>query len=748
MKKILGALLAACMLVMVVTIPTYAADTTWERDEDITALLSALDIMVGDDDGDFMLDSSVTRAQMAKIAVASSSYKNTVAVGIQFSPFSDVRGTYWGAPYIRAAVSAGIVEGYIDGTFRPDGQVTLEEAVTMMLRVLGYTADDFGASYPYGQMGMANSLKMTEGINAVIGEPLTRREVARLVCNTLQAKSKVTNQDLIAIHDSVFVEGVTIVASSVDDNTLASNEISTSQGVYKIEDTFNDAYVGCRGDMVVRDGKYCIAFSSDTDMTSAKYVVYSTLSDAILCYPEDNNTTLKQFKISNSVKCYKDSVAYSYSNLRSQMEMGDVVRIRFRENGEIDYISYSEGNLEGPIKVVSNEWYNSIGVNDTTKVIRDGRQVTRESIQVNDIIYYSEALNMVMAYTQKVTGVYQDAIPSKDSPNSVVISGVTYEVEGAEAFSALSSGGTVNIGDTVTVLLGRDGEKIAGIVTADTDVTITGYVLNADKKDFKNADGTTYASYYVEVVSADGTVYTYETSADKSSAVNTVANVTIKNGIATVGPINKSSLAGEVSYKGMSVGQKAVAGDVRIIDIAKTPGSDTPLYVKTYMQRIDGMNLKSSQILYYGTNSSGEINELILQNVTGDAFSYGIVTSADGTNSVTIEAGNVIHQVKGFSGLYVGGGVKFIPSATGVQYASALKTVNGALTELTQGYAVVGTKQYKLSDNVLVYEATGLKYMKASLNDVINGDYSCMLYTDNTNENEGRIRVIVARKTK
>ena len=230
MKKILGALLTVCMLAMTVVIPTYAAEATWERDEDITALLSALDIMVGDDNGDFMLESPVTRAQMAKIAVASSSYKNTVALGIQFSPFSDVRGTYWGAPYIRAAVSAGIVEGYIDGTFRPDGQVTLEEAVTMMLRVLGYTADDFGASYPYGQIGMANSLKMTEGINAVIGDALTRREVARLVCNTLQAKSKTTNQDLIAIHDCIIMEDVTIIASSVDDNTLADNEISTSSG--------------------------------------------------------------------------------------------------------------------------------------------------------------------------------------------------------------------------------------------------------------------------------------------------------------------------------------------------------------------------------------------------------------------------------------------------------------------------------------------------------------------------------------
>lgn len=746
MKKILGVLLSVCMLAMTVTVPTYAAEATWERDEDITALLSSLDIMVGDD-GDFMLDSFVTRAQMAKIAVASSSYKNTVAVGIQFSPFSDVRGSYWGAPYIRAAVSAGIVEGYIDGTFRPDGQVTLEEAVTMMLRVLGYTADDFGASYPYGQIGMANSLKMTEGINAVIGEPLTRREVARLVCNTLQAKSKTTNQDLIAIHDCTIIEDVTIIASSIDDSTLADNEISTTSGKYKIEDTFNDNYVGCRGDMVVRDGKYCIAFSSDTDMTSEKYIIYSTLNDAILCYPEGNNTALKQFTISSNVKCYKDSVSYSYQNLRSQMEMGDTIRIRFRNDGEIDYISFSEGNLEGPIKVTSAEWYNSMNINDATKVMRDGKQVTRGSIQLNDIIYYSDALNMVMAYTQKVTGVYQDAVPSKDSPNSVVISGVTYEVEGAEAFSALSSSGTINIGDTVTVLLGRDGEKIAGVVTGDygSSVAVTGYVLGSGKKDFKKSDGSTYTSYYVEVVSADGTVYTYPTSSDRSNSVNNVVNITLKDGVATVGTAKASGLTGKVSYGDMTIGSKNVASDVRIIDIAKTAGSDTPMYTKTYMQRIDTMSLTSSQVLYYNTNSSGEINELILQNVTGDAFNYGIVTGTDSAGNITVEKDNTEYTVTTFKNLGYGQGVKFISKGNQVEYATSLNNISGTVTDITNGYAVIGGKVYNYSDSVAVYKATGMQYMKISVNDIATGEYSCTFYTDNTDPDIGRIRIIVAR---
>lgn len=510
MKKIISALLVGALTVSMAIMPVSAASSAWQADEDTTSLLSGLNIMVGDDSGSFNLDSYVTRAEMSKIAVASSSQKNTVALGLQFSPFADVPSSFWGAPYIRAAVSAGIVKGYIDGTFKPNGTVTYEEAITMMLRVLGYTEDDFGAAYPYGQVGMAESLKMTEGMSSGIGQPLTRRQVAILVCNSLDTSMKTTGQELITVHDCSIIEDVTIIAGQSEDSTLASDEISTTSGKYRILDGFRDSYIGCRGDLVVKDGKYFVAFSSDGSMSSEKYVIYSTLNDAILCYPEGNNTNIKQFTISDSTTCYKQSQAYTYSSLRSHMEMGDTIRIRYKDNGEIDYINYNEGTLEGPIKVISDSWINSFDTNSSTKIIRDGKMVAAGDIENNDIIYYSEALNMVLAYTTKITGIYESASPSKDLPQSVTISGVTYEVEGVDAFNALSSSGSVNYGDTVTVLLGRDGRKIAGVVTSTSTNSgeLVGYVTGAGKKTFSNPDGSTYISYYADIVSVDGTAYT------------------------------------------------------------------------------------------------------------------------------------------------------------------------------------------------------------------------------------------------
>ena len=746
-KKITALMLAVIMLSGLYTVNVSAANERWQQDTEMAELLSGLDIMVGDDEGNFDFDSNVTRAQMSKIAVVSSSYKNTVALGLQFSPFSDVKGTYWGAPYIRAAVSACIVEGYIDGTFRPDGVVTYEEAVTMMLRVLGYTESDFGASYPYGQIGTAERLKMTDGINRQIGEPMTRRDVAKLVCNALDTKSKTINQDLIAVHDCQFIEDVTIIASQTDDKSLGSDEISTSAGKYRIDDTFNDSYVGCKGDMVVKDGKYFVAFSTDSEYKSEKYIVYSTLNDAILCYSDGNNTSIKQFKISDSTTCYKDSVAYTYGTLRQQMEMGDVVRIRYRDNGEVDYISYSEGSLIGPIKVVSSSWASNFDTNSQTKIMRDGKQVTSEYIQQNDILYYSNSLNMVMAYTNKVTGIYEDAVPSKDLPQSVVVSGVTYEVESADAFNELSSSGSVSIGDTVTLLLGRDGQKVAGVVNLnDVSGTVVGYITGTGKKDFTKSDGTVYNSYYVNVVTSDGTAYTYPTSYDKSASLNKVVKITLKDGKAQVGAsVSASSISGKVSYSDMTIGSKSVSQNVVIIDVAKNAYSDVPLYTKTYMQRLDGKTISSGSVLYAETNSKGEISAMITKNVTGDMYSYGIVTSVQKEqNSAFITSNGGTYAIIGMSGMYVGLPVKFIKNGYSADYAEPLNAISGNVSEFTNGYAVIGGERYLFTSNMEIYEKDGLQYRKASISDVIEGNYSYTCYSDD--KTNGRVRIVIVTK--
>lgn len=755
MRKITAVLAAAVLWLQCGA--ALAASSAWQSDDRTQSLLSELGIMSGDDDGDFKYDSYVTRAEMAKLAVASSSAKNSVASGMKFSPFSDVKSDLWAAPYIRAAVTAGIVSGYIDGTFRPDGTVTYEEACTMMLKVLGYTDADFGASYPYGQVGMAERLEMTDGVNASVGDPLTRRQVAVLICNTLDTKLKDSQSDLITVHDCAIIEDVTIIADSAEDSTLASDEISTSSGIYRLKSSrFDPDFVGMRGDMVVKDGKYYVSFSPDGEVSSDRYIIYSPLNDAILCYKEGNNSSMIELSISSTTTCYKDSKSYTYSQLRSEMEMGDTIRIRYNDKGEIDYINFSENDMDGPIKVVGSGWINSFDTDESTKIMRDGSKVSEGEIKTNDIIYYSGTLNMILAYSKKITGVYESAAPSKDMPQTVTVSGVSYEVEGVEAFNDLSSSGTLSYGDTITILMGKDGNKVAGVVTNTAAVSeqVVGYAIGSGRDTFLNSDGTTYTSYYLNIVTPDGTVYKYPTEYDKSGNVNKVVRAAVKNGYASISTVNTvSSLTGYVDYSKMLIGSKTAASDIKIIDISKIAGSDTAVYAKTYMQRIDGVTLGSGSAAYYSTNSNGEISELILQNVTGDMYNYGMVVSS-GTQSAgedathktfSILSDNASYSASKFS-LTAGVPVQFAAEGGTASYASKLREYTGTVTELTQYKVVMGGKEYLLSDKVKVFkEITSLGYLEMSINDAISGDYKYYCYYDKTESEGGRVRVIVCK---
>lgn len=813
MKKII-----TFLLILSAAFASVTAAASWDNDEDILNLLSELSIMQGDGDGNYRLEAEVSRAEFTKMAVAASSYKNTVASGLKISPFNDVPYTHWSAPYVKAGVSAGIVQGYIDATFHPDDTVSYEEAITMILRVLGYTDDDFGVSWPYGQIGLADSLELTKNVDGYIGESLTRRQVANLVYNALGTKMKNSQQKLISVFDCEIIEGITIIASNNEDSSVGMDKIYTSGGMIEFDDNFNFDYVGRRGDMVVKNGDDFVSFTPreqqvkeytvtnvigkdlildgnmldinsntttyyksqtftyETAVSRAskgdtfrvylnsngsidyallieggtvvsnsnlnRYVLYSQLSDAIVCY---QNGSFTQIDVKDSTTCYRDSIQSTYGAVKGEMAMGDIIYVK-RDGTDIDYISYEKGNMEGPVKVTSSSWMNSFSTNASTTVMRDGNRADASEIQINDIIYYSSELNMVLAYANKITGVYENALPSRDAPTTVTISGKDYAIEGVDAFNALSSSGSFRYGDTITVLLGRNGD-IAGVVTSGSSVSsAAGYVIEAGKKDFTNANGTSYSSYYIKLVSADGVVNEYATTIDYSSYIGQVCSVTFNNGTASVKKQTSAAVSGTVDGSAYTIGSYKFADNVKILDTVVSDLYDAALYKNIYPQRLDGLNIASSSVLYCAKNSVGEISELILKNVTGDAYSYGVITSrssAGGIYTYTLDVDGTQMLYRSYTEISSNVGCKVIMNNGEIDKIDKLSEYSGTISTLTNTYAVIGNKQYKLSDRVLVYKKTG-SLMKIPLEEAINGGYKLKAYYDKTESQGGRIRIIIA----
>lgn len=104
----------------------------WSK-ADVELLANKL-VVDGVTDTTFQPDRNITRAEFAALVVRALGLSSSSAA----NQFSDVKSGSWYAETVATAVKAGIIDGYEDGTFRPDAQITREELAAMSIRALNY----------------------------------------------------------------------------------------------------------------------------------------------------------------------------------------------------------------------------------------------------------------------------------------------------------------------------------------------------------------------------------------------------------------------------------------------------------------------------------------------------------------------------------------------------------------------------------------------------------------------------------
>jgi hypothetical protein len=139
MKKVLSLVLVIAMVLssMSFAFASTFEDVTGDY-EDAINTLAGLGVVTGYEDGTYRPEKVVTRAEMAKLMVEILGYGDLVA-GAK-SNFADTQG-HWADAYIALAAGRNIVVGDGNGNFRPDATVTYNEVLTMIVRGLGYTDD-------------------------------------------------------------------------------------------------------------------------------------------------------------------------------------------------------------------------------------------------------------------------------------------------------------------------------------------------------------------------------------------------------------------------------------------------------------------------------------------------------------------------------------------------------------------------------------------------------------------------------
>lgn len=740
-KKLWAVLLALLLLT-----PTFSA--TAAEDEKLS-LLCSLGIFQGYEDGSYRLENSLTRAEFTKVAVCASESRKAVSGALAISPYPDVPHTLWSAPYVHLAAQKGYVTGYLDSTFRPDDYITYAEATAVFLRLLGYQNSDFGAAWPRGHMEIAESIGLCDGIVLDYNAPITRGDTVTLLYNLLKQTMKGQTKQYLSTLGLTSVEDAVIIATASEDASVPQGKVSTSAGTYKKTATFSGDWIGCTGELYLENGDTVVAFVP-TSQASKSYAVYSVLSDGIIAY---KNGAMEKVKLADGLPLYKDNQAAGTLN-KSTLQMGDILRVVYDADGDADYVILDTGGVEGPFTVQNGAWSSQFPTNASTAIMRDGKRVSSGDIEVYDILYYSEALNMVLAYSDKITGVYKSASPSKDTPSSVNISGTSYALEGISAFHKLATGGAFAYGDTVTLLLGREG-AVADVLTAGSSSKVAGFVTATGTKLYESNLGASYSGHSITIVDASGSTYSFEADKDYDAFLNQVVTLSFSDGKASATLAESMSLYGKIDANALTFDTEPLSPQVKILEVYSSDPYTGGTAGSVFLQRLDGVSIPSGKVLYGARDSQNRISELILSDVTGDLHSYGVVTSAQSNSAGMSVSGSYKYIIDGNTGTYQTSGVsysigsnapaRFTYSGGKLSGITRLSSIGGTVKSMQSGYLQYtdGTR-YDISDADIYLKGSDYTYSQLKAEDVSTDLYTLTAYWDKSPASGGKVRIIIA----
>lgn len=172
MKKVLSIVLSLAMVVCMMPLTAFAAsssnttysDIAGENCEGAVNVLSALGVVNGYGDGTYRPDTVVSRAEMAKLVITALGMESYATATT--SSYTDMANAQWAVPVVEYATNLGIINGYGNGKFGPSDEVTYEQVATMIVRALGYTTDcnEMNGTYPAIYIQKATALGIFDDV--------------------------------------------------------------------------------------------------------------------------------------------------------------------------------------------------------------------------------------------------------------------------------------------------------------------------------------------------------------------------------------------------------------------------------------------------------------------------------------------------------------------------------------------------------------------------------------------------------
>lgn len=631
MKRLLALLLACAAIAGMLVFPSSAgaaATTTFTDIYDTNVAQAAetlrlLGIVSGTGGTSFSPDRALTRAEFCKLAVELMGNGDKVASQMNRTVFQDVPSTHWARGYIAVATQGtttgsgdtavttpGIIRGDAYGNFNPDRAITYGEAVTILVRILGYGDSDVGMVWPDGYLAKADELEITEGLNLTANDTITRGQATLMMENLLFTNSKEGKEYLTTLGCTITDETILFdVAATAPDG---SSGIKVAQDkVYKTDHApFSDDLVGRRAKLVLDKDEKVVDIQASTSGTQKVITIQSLDYDAMKI-SGGSSISIEEPK---DTVVWKDGKETTYEELYlSGMAAGTQALLQYSAAGELEYIFLrSSAKSDSTTRVVKNKPNYSDDLAYT--VYKNGILAKGSDIRQYDVTTFDEASNVMYVSDARITGIYENVYPNRETPATITVMGHEFPVL-SSATTDLSS---FKIGDTITLLLSYNGQVAGAVEPSVAKSTAVGTVKSVDK----DSGATVVTS--INMVDASGkplelsgiTSYTGSRADDMVGQLVTVSS-------ASKGRLSLSKLTGKGSDAPLNVDEKRM-NTVKLSDNVKLyeqVGRSTLTEIK--LEDITRATVPAEQITYVHKDYAGNADIVVFNDVTGDRYEYG-----------------------------------------------------------------------------------------------------------------------------
>lgn len=570
-RRVLSGTIALSALLSIAA-PASAAipsDVKGTRYEEPVQILSALKIMVGDENGEFRLDDTIIRSEVTKMAVHVLGLEDAAESAKGQTMFDDVSTDHWANGYINLAVSQGIIEGDGDGNFRPNAPITYAEAMTIMVRATGYTVSAEGkGGYPQGYIQVATSNGLTKNVQGSSAEEISRGNVAYLTTNALEsrlmeqtgfgsgASYEITDKTLLKDYLKVTKDSGQIIAientSLSGSSNLGKNQIKIGDKIYDAAYNMNDL-LGYNVEYYVKeykDGSNELILAMPIKNKNNELIISADLFSKLTT--KNNNTAIEYYSSESSSKVSSaelDKNAVLIYNGKYEDMDTDLLDMSDKSGS----ITLLDTNKDSKYDIAFVKSYENIVVDSaTSNKISDkysetilklddnvDYRITKglEEISISDLNEY-DVLSVYASLDGKLYDIavtskkIEGRVSGKDSNGFIIIDGEKYKV-------APNYTNTISVGTEGVFYLDIDG-RIAATTAASNLSSNYGYLTRAYYS--KNTDEK--ASF--KIFTMDNKEVTFEGN-DKIK-FNSVRNVSAEEVVNTINGENNSTSAQLITY--------------------------------------------------------------------------------------------------------------------------------------------------------------------------------------------------------